>query len=148
MRNTLASSDYGLLDEHTLDPRPDYWAALFWKRLMGTTVLDPGSTNDPTLRLYAQCLPNHKGGVALLALNTDQHSTRTIALPDGANRYTLTAPELTSTAILLNGAALHANPDGSLPTLHADREPAGDLTLAPLSITFLALPHARNPACR
>jgi hypothetical protein len=148
MRNTLASSDYGLLDEQTLNPRPDYWAALIWKRLMGTTVLDPGSTNDPSLRLYAQCLPNHKGGVALLALNTDQHSTRTLAIPTAADRTTLTAPDLTSTTILLNGAPLDANPDGSLPALRADRIPAGDLTLAPLSITFLALPHAWNPACR
>src|ERR1700686_5656575 len=27
MHNTLASSDYGLLDENTLAPRPNYWAA-------------------------------------------------------------------------------------------------------------------------
>ena len=40
MHNTLASSDYGLLDEKTYEPRPNYWAALLWRRLMGTTVLD------------------------------------------------------------------------------------------------------------
>ena len=40
--NTLAASDYGLLDEKTLRPRPSYWAALLWRRLMGTTVLDAG----------------------------------------------------------------------------------------------------------
>jgi hypothetical protein len=31
-----------LLDENTLAPRPNYWAALLWRRLMGTTVLDSG----------------------------------------------------------------------------------------------------------
>ena len=31
--NTLAASDYGLLDEKTLRPRPNYWAALLWRRL-------------------------------------------------------------------------------------------------------------------
>ena len=33
--NTLAASDYGLLDEKTFVPRPNYWAALVWHRLMG-----------------------------------------------------------------------------------------------------------------
>ena len=40
--NTLVASDYGLLDESTLTPRPNYWAALLWRRLMGTTVLRIG----------------------------------------------------------------------------------------------------------
>ncbi len=39
--NTLAASDYGLLDDETFAPRPNYWAALLWHRLMGTTVLKP-----------------------------------------------------------------------------------------------------------
>ena len=43
MHNTLDASDYGLLDENTLAPRPDYWAALLWRKLMGTTVLNPGA---------------------------------------------------------------------------------------------------------
>ena len=43
MHNTLASSDYGLLDEKTYEPRPNYWAALLWRTFMGTTVLDPGA---------------------------------------------------------------------------------------------------------
>jgi heparanase 1 len=42
MHNTLASSDYGLLNEDTLEPRPDYWAAVLWKRTMSDVVLDPG----------------------------------------------------------------------------------------------------------
>ena len=41
MHNTLAASDYGLLDEKTFTPRPNYWAALLWRKLMGSTVLDP-----------------------------------------------------------------------------------------------------------
>jgi hypothetical protein len=153
MRNTLDASDYGLLDEQTLDPRPDYWAALLWKRTMGSTVLDPsiagpGSPSDSSLRVYAQCLPEKKGGVAILALNTDQHSPRTLSLPRAADRYTLTASELTSTTVLLNGTALRADADGSLPPLHAEHVRAGTVTLAPLSVTFLRIPAAQNAACR
>ncbi len=36
--NTLAASDYAILDEHSFAPRPDYWAAWLWRELMGTTV--------------------------------------------------------------------------------------------------------------
>ena len=35
IHNTLASSDYGLLDENTLAPRPNYWAALLWRQVHG-----------------------------------------------------------------------------------------------------------------
>ncbi len=43
MHNTLAASDYALLDTKTYTPRPNYWSAYIWRKLMGTTVLDPGS---------------------------------------------------------------------------------------------------------
>lgn len=70
--NTLASSDYGLLDENTFTPRPSYWEALLWRKLMGTTVLKAGPSPAPTLHLYAHCLRNSPGGVALLVINTDR----------------------------------------------------------------------------
>ena len=41
-RWTLAGPQpYALVDETTLTPRPDYWAALLWRRLMGTTGAGP-----------------------------------------------------------------------------------------------------------
>lgn len=45
--NTLASSEYDLLDENTVKPRHNYWAALLWHRLMGTAVLDAGPSHPP-----------------------------------------------------------------------------------------------------
>jgi len=45
--NTLVASDYGLLDETTFEPKPNYWGALLWRQLMGTTVLDPGGRMLP-----------------------------------------------------------------------------------------------------
>ena len=41
MHNTLDSSDYGLLDERDYEPRPNFWAAVLWRRLMGTGALQP-----------------------------------------------------------------------------------------------------------
>ena len=65
MHNTLAASDYGLLDQNTFAPRPNYWAALLWRRLMGPTVLDPGPSPSSNTYIYAHCLRDHSGGVAL-----------------------------------------------------------------------------------
>ena len=41
-RNTLVAIDYGLLDDETLTPKPNYWGALLWRKLMGTTVRESG----------------------------------------------------------------------------------------------------------
>ena len=148
MHNTLNASDYGLLDEQTLDPRPDYWAAVLWNRTMGTTVLDPGVPADESVRVYAQCMKGRRGGVTLVALNTDAANEQGLALPVGGERYTLTAPSLTSTATALNGTALEASPDGSLPAMRGQLVKAGTLQLPPASVTFLTLPSAQNAACR
>lgn len=147
MHNTLASSDYGLLDEDTLEPRPNYWAALLWKRMMGNVVLDPGVPKEQNLRIYAQCMNSHKGGVTLLVMNLDTQQEHALTIPFAAERYTLTAPDLTSTSVLLNGVALQAAADGTVPEIKGQKAEAGVLQLAPASITFLAVPSARNKSC-
>jgi heparanase len=146
MHNTLAASDYGLLDERNFAPRPDYWAALLWRRLMGTIVLDPGGTETPGLHLYAHCLRDKAGGVALLAINTERIASATLELPAPASRYALTAAHLTDASVRLNGHELKLG--AQLPPLDAEPIPPGRLDLAPASITFLAIPDAANPACR
>jgi heparanase 1 len=148
MHNTLDASDYGLLDENTLEPRPNYWAAVLWRRLMGTTVLDPGAGKQPNLYVFAQCLRGKRGGVAVLAINADREQAGWISLPKGSTRYTLTAPNLMGTAVDLNGAELKAAADGSLPAMEGVAQSAGTVDLKPLSITFFAVPGAENSACR
>lgn len=148
MHNTLDASDYGLLDETTLEPRPNYWAAVLWRRLMGTTVLDAGAAKQANLYVYAHCLRGKRGGVAVLAVNADRDEAREIALPAGSTRYTLTAPDLMGTAVLLNGVELKVATDGSLPAMEGVAQSAGTVELKPLSITFFAVPGARNAACR
>jgi len=53
--NTLASSEYGLLDQNTFAPRPNYWAALLWRRLMGQNVLDPGPLGQASISMHIAC---------------------------------------------------------------------------------------------
>jgi hypothetical protein len=148
LHNTLAASDYALLDEKTYEPRPNYWAALLWRRLMGTTVLDPGASPSPNLHLYAQCLRGKSGGVALLAINADRDNAESLAIPKGSERYTLTAPQLLASHVELNGKELNLNDDDALPALSAAKEFSSHVTVAPASITFFAFPKAHNSSCQ
>jgi len=146
--NTLAASDYGLLDETDFAPRPNYWAALLWRRLMGPVVLDPGPVSERRLHLYAHCLRDRAGGVALLAINPDQATSPRLDLPVAASRYGLAADHLTDTSALMNGRELTLGADDALPALDGEAVAPGRLDLAPTSITFLAIADAGNPACR
>jgi hypothetical protein len=145
--NTLAASDYALIDEDTLTPRPNYWAAVLWRRMMGTTVLDAG-TSAPPVYVYAHCLRNQPGGVAILAINTDRNASHEITLPEASLRYTLASDNLTSTQVALNGVDLMLDNKGNLPSLTGTPTPAGKISLAPTTITFLGVAKANNPACR
>jgi hypothetical protein len=148
MHNTLASSDYGLLDENTYQPRPNYWAALLWHKLMGTTVLDAGASPAPNLYVYAQYLRNQPGGAALLVINADTVAAQSLEVPAASERYTLTAQNLQDTRVQLNGKELQLGAEDTLPELKGIATQSGPITFAPASITFLALPKAQNPSCR
>ena len=146
--NTLVASDYGLLNEDTFAPKPNYWGALLWRRLLGTTVLDSGVPIAEGRHVYAQCLRGVPGGVAILAINNSRSQATTIELPTAAERYTLSAPSLEATGVLLNGQELKLGPDDALPALQGQAIGAGKIELAPHSITFLALAQAGNASCR
>ena len=146
--NTLDASDYGLLDENTLVPRPNYWSALLWRKVMGTTTLNPAIPSSPGLHVYAHCLRDTPGGVALLVINADRTKSRSVRLPMSSERFTLTAKNLSSTHVQLNGKQLDVGADDVLPPLHGVEVPSGTTMFAPASITFLAIPGANNAACR
>jgi heparanase len=148
IHNTLASSDYGLLDENSYTPRPNFWAAVLWRRLMGTTVLQPEPSPSPDLRLYAHCLRGVPGGVSLLVINASRTAPRSLTLPTAVERYTLTAQALQSTQVKLNGNELQLAADDALPSFTAVPTTPKTLTFAPTSITFLAIPNADNNSCR
>jgi hypothetical protein len=148
MHNTLAASDYGLLDENTLLPRPKYWAALVWRQLMGRTVLDAGVPHQAGLHIYAHCQSGMPGGVSLLVINTDRAASHELMLAGASLRYTLDAADLNDTDIRLNGSAFRLNADGELPDIKGAPVAAGIMTFDPATITFLTIPTAKNSACR
>jgi hypothetical protein len=148
MHNTLAASDYGLLDERTLTPRPNYWGALLWRRLMGTTVLDSGVPIKQGLHVYAHCQRGKSGGVALLVINTDRIASRSLTLTSASERYALDATSLRSAIVQLNGTTLALDDRDELPTIEGLSTPSGTLTFAPATISFLSIATAGNHACQ
>lgn len=70
-----------------------------------------------------------------------------LTLPTAAKRYTLDAAPLDSRAVRLNGQPLALGPNDALPRLAGTPIQAGELTLAPATITLLTIPAAANPAC-
>ena len=131
MHNTLAASDYGLLDQNTFEPRPNYWASVLWHRLMGTTVLDPQISVADNTYLYAQCLKGQRGGVTLLVINADRQRSFELNLPTASERYTLSAEKLEDTTVELNGKPLRLTSSGDLPQFKGEPVKAGRVSFAP-----------------
>jgi hypothetical protein len=148
MHNTLAASDYGMLDEKTLGPRPNYWGALLWRRMMGSVVLDSGVPIQTDLHVYAHCQRGKSGGVSLLVINTDRNAPHSLTLPTPSVRYTLDAANLRDADVRLNGSTLALDARGVLPPLAGAPTTANSVTFEPTTITFLAVPTAGNNACR
>src|SRR5438105_1155121 len=137
MHNTLVGSDYGLLDEQTRQPRPNYWGALLWRRLMGTTVLDAGMPVQSGLHVYAHCQSDVAGGVAILVINTDRNAPRALMLPTASERYTFDAVNLADIDVRLNGRMLKLTADDELPSIAGVPTLARTVTFAPASNTVL-----------
>lgn len=144
--HALISGSNGVIDEKTFQPNASYWAAVLWRRLMGTRILDAGAQR-PGLHLYAHCLRGVPGGVALLAINLEGREKR-LRLSGRAEVYALTAREPLSRTVLLNGQELAVGPDDTLPTMEPVRARGRDVVLPALGNSFIALPKANNSACR
>jgi hypothetical protein len=160
IRHTLSGADYGLIDDATLAPRPDYWTSVLWRRLMGTRVLDVGPSGDAKLRTYAHCTrtgaPHFAAGaVTLVVLNLDAATAVDVPIPaglgDAADVYVLASPSATSSTMMLNGTTLTAAADGSLPPLlpHVVARSNGGLvaTFPPATYGYVVMPGAGAKGC-
>lgn len=146
IHNTLAASDYALLDPDTHTPRPNYWSAVLWRRTMGSTVLAAPAAPTTDVRVYAHCLRDKPGGVGLLAINTGD-STQSVPTTGRAQAWVMNAATLDSPTVLINGMEPRVAEDGSLIGLNGIA--AKDSVLIPAKgIAFIAAPDADNGSCR
>jgi heparanase 1 len=150
VRQSLAGMDYGLLDGDTLDPRPDYWSSLLWKRLMGRQVYAARAEGDGAdrVRVYAHAAAGGgEGSAAVLALNLDPWRDASVSFPDLAGKacevYAVTAPDVLGRTVLLNGVTLTLADGRALPDLRGTwREGPGvpAVRIYPLSYAFVVFP--------
>lgn len=146
MHNTLAASDYALIDRDTMMPRPNYYAAVLWSRLMGSVVLASPQSPSPDLRLYAHCTRGQQGGVTLLAMNLGA-APQTVKLDGRAQSWVMTGMPLDTKNVLINGKEAVVSADGRLGDL-AGVNVSGDVAIPGQSIAFVSVDGANNPACK
>ncbi|HRI19612.1 MAG TPA: hypothetical protein PLA68_01605 [Panacibacter sp.] len=140
MHNTLAASEYSLIDQDTHLPKPNYWAALLWAKLMGTKVYETG-TEAQGVYLFAHNMKGRNGGITFLVLNTNKASI-TINIPTNGEQYTLTSNALQRESVQLNGQDLRLNDDDMLPSIKGKKLNAGNVELPSESITFITFENA------
>ena len=138
--NTLASSDYGFLDHHDYMPRPNYFAALLWTRLMGQTVLGSGIAIQEGAHVYCHSRKDGKDGYVYLAINNSNTDVTTLELPKDAEVYVLAGRDgMRSRVMTLNGNDLVLGENDELPALTPAKQAAGTMELAPGSCAFIVL---------
>jgi heparanase 1 len=151
VRQTLSGSNYGIIDDVTLDPRPDYWASLLWRQLMGQRVLDVTRTAvDESVRVYAHCAYQRSGSVAVLAINLDPDAGVRLelnGLSGDKALYLLTAESIESAELMLNGVVLRDD-DGALPELAPRMLGDAPVDIPARSMAFVVFPDADATACQ
>ena len=137
--NTMASSDYGWLKHGSFLPRPNYFAVLLWKQLMGTTVYASGEAIREGAHVFAHSRADGKEGVAYLVINNSWTETTTVELPKKAEVYALTGNGgMRSRTMLLNGNELVLGENDALPAL-CGVTAEGKVEVAPGGCTFIVM---------
>jgi heparanase 1 len=152
VRQSLTGASYGLLTEPDLQPRPDYWTTLLFRRLMGPRVLRVEVPDDRRLRVYAHCAPGGGVGVAALNLHRERGAkARLEGLEVERARAFRLEPRSAGAELALNGEVLRLDVNGDLPSLEGapetlDRD-APELWVPAGSYALFLLEDARLSAC-
>ncbi|GAA6229317.1 heparanase [Lates japonicus] len=165
MRQVLVGSGtYHLVDDN-LDPLPDYWLSVLYKRLVGPEVLKIEAFSDfgrsKRVRLYLHCSNTNSyrpGAVTLISMNLSKKAARIFApalvSSSTVDAFVLESEQsgeegLYSRSVKLNGELLKMVDDKSLPELRGSRlPPAKHLQLPAYSLAFFVFTDARAAACR
>ncbi|MED6294100.1 hypothetical protein CHARACLAT_017464 [Characodon lateralis] len=164
MRQVLfGSGSYHLIDDN-LDPLPDYWLSVLYKKLVGPEVLKLLAVSDSgrskRVRLYLHCANRQSytsGAVVLIFMNLSRKPAR-ISLPALVSSSTVDAfvlqsiepgeEGLKSRSVQLNGVLLKMMDDKTIPELNgAQLPPAEHLKLPAYSLGFFVFLEAQAPAC-
>ncbi len=143
VRQALVGGDYGLIDRLTLKPRPDYWVSWMWRQLMGTAVY-PVRSALPEVRAYLHSAARGEGQCLLLINLAEVPAVPVLrGLGPVGRRYTLTAKQLTSRKLRINGTKPKLR-RGAVSLADFPLE-TGAAELPPLSISFWEIGNEASP---
>ncbi|XP_041825224.1 heparanase [Melanotaenia boesemani] len=165
MRQVLVGfGSYHLIDKD-LNPLPDYWLSVLYKRLVGPEVLKVQATQasfgrSKRVRLYLHCANKksyRSGAVVLMSMNLSKKPAR-ISVPALISNSTVDAfvlqsdrqgeEGLYSRSVKLNGEVLKMVDDKTLPSLSGVHQPPAEhLQLPGYSLAFFVFADAKAPAC-
>uniref|UniRef100_A0A8C2XTG6 Heparanase n=1 Tax=Cyclopterus lumpus TaxID=8103 RepID=A0A8C2XTG6_CYCLU len=158
----IGSGSYHLVDEN-LDPLPDYWLSVLYKRLVGPEVLQveaAGEAGRRRVRLYLHCSSRERypsGAVTLFSMNLSHRPVR-VSLParlssGSVEAFVLQADRpgeegLYSRCVRMNGDVMKMKDDETLPDMKGARLPPSEqLQLPAFSLNFFIFTGAGAPAC-
>ncbi|XP_055956296.1 hyaluronoglucuronidase [Patella vulgata] len=157
LRQDLIAGNYALLDGN-YHPFPDYWLTVLYKRLVGSPVLTPPTSNNKNVRIYAHCTNTHsshsyrRGSVTIYMMNF-MNTQVMINLGPFSNKpadvYILTPGPLNglkSSTVKLNGKELLLLNDLDLPPL-SPQQHTGDIQVGRKAMAFIVVPDANHQAC-
>uniref|UniRef100_A0A671XC78 Heparanase n=1 Tax=Sparus aurata TaxID=8175 RepID=A0A671XC78_SPAAU len=156
----IGSGSYHLVDDN-LDPLPDYWLSVLYKRLVGPEVLkveaSPSVARSKRVRLYLHCANRNSGAVTLMAMNLSKKPARisihALVSSGTVEAFVLESEQpgedgLYSRSVRLNGVVLKMLDDKTLPDLNGLRLPPSEhLQLPAYSLAFFVLTDARAAGC-
>ncbi len=138
--NTLASSDYGFLQHGSFDPRPNYFAALLWTRLMGNTCYRADVPKTEGAHVYCHSRKDGNDGYCYLVINNSLTEELTVSIPKDAEIYVLTGENgMRSKVMFLDCLPLELGENNSLPCLDGIKISAGDYALPAGSCSFIVV---------
>ncbi|XP_041042096.1 heparanase isoform X2 [Carcharodon carcharias] len=166
IRQALFGAGFYQLVDRTLDPLPDYWLSLIYKKLVSTKVLNVSAVHrdaasNGTLRVYMHCTnPNsqiyQKGSVTMFALNLSDQDKRILlccSLFNKTVQFLLQPGDseegLYSQSVQLNGELLKMVDRKTLPTIKGKAlQPGSPIILPAHSYAFYVVQDAKAPACQ
>ncbi|KAM7368582.1 hypothetical protein PAMP_012907 [Pampus punctatissimus] len=157
----IGSGSYHLVNDN-LDPLPDYWLSVLYKRLVGPEVLKIKAFSNvgqsKRVRLYLHCANKNSyrdGAVTLISMNLSRRPARisvpTLLSSSTVEAFVLESGEdgLYSRSVKLNREVLKMVDDETLPDLKGIRLPAAEhLQLPAYSLAFYVLTDAQAAACQ
>ncbi|XP_048466733.1 heparanase [Rhincodon typus] len=166
IRQALFGAGFYQLVDRDLEPLPDYWLSLIYKKLVGTRVLNVSAmhrdtANNGTLRVYMHCTnpKSHiyrKGSVTMFALNLSDQDKHILLCCSSFNKtiqFLLQPGDsekgLYSQSVQLNGELLKMVDRKTLPIITGKvLQPGSPIVLPALSYAFYVVQDAKAPACQ